>query len=285
MTGRKAVVGLSLLCALVFSAFGAASASAKGTTAVECSSAAVTKDFSDAHCDTPATPQSNFGHIAFENGKETSVSAANDLTGTLSSFLLKGKIAAVFTEVTCEKVAGTGSVTNKEAAEVMSVTFGKATTEFTVCKVLAPPAAVGKCTVTVNKTESLQSDPMTLGLGAEKTPPQGGAAIKVLEEGKGTEMGLKFSPTAVGGKFTILNFTGAECPAAVKGEKPVEGSALALGGRGGLEATSSSGATAKFTQASTLGGLTFAGNPATLEGTLTFRKTGGNPLSVTTTTK
>lgn len=282
MTGRKAIAGLSLLCALAFCAFGAANASAKGTTAGECSSAAPTKDFEDAHCDKVKSGGS-FGHILFPAGTATKVTAVNDLTGTKSSFILRLKFATILTEITCENVSVTGTITNIDTSGSMSLSFGIFVFTFSGCKVLAPASAVGKCTATIAKTETKVSDPMNIGLGEERELPQGGK-IKVLQEGKGTEMALKLA-AAIGTKLTTLTIAGAECPAALKGEKTIEGSLLAVGGRGGAEATTSSGATATFTAASTLGGFTFAGNPATLEGTLTFRKEGGNPLTITTTEK
>ncbi len=54
-------------------------------------------------------------------------------------------------------------------------------------------------------------------------------------------------------------------------------------GRGGNQTTSSSGATEEFTKSTTIGGLSISGNTATLEGTLTFRVKGGEPLIFTTT--
>jgi hypothetical protein len=287
MTRRRAVVGLAVLCALCISAFSAASASAKGTTAVECSKSATTKDFEDEHCDKGVTSGGVWGHIAFPNGTAVNVTAVNDLTGTASNFKLMGKIAAVAIEIECTKVSAKGTVTNKEAAGAMSITFGNSSTSFSGCKLLAPASGVGKCKVEVATTNAKETDPMNLGLGEEKVEPTAaGAKVKVLEEGKGTEMGLKFAPITETEPFTtitISNETGQECPAALKGAFPVKGFAYAVGGRGSTEATTSTGATAVFTKASTLGGLTFAGNPATLEGTLTFRKEGGNPLSITTT--
>jgi len=287
MIGRKAIVGLSLLCALCFCAFGAASASAKGTTAGECTTAAPTKDFSDAHCDTPKAGGTT-GHILFANGlaNTVNVTAANDLTGTASPFFLEGKVAGIVVKVECTTVAATGTVTNTENAETkaMTIDFGNAETKFTGCTVLTQE---GKCTVTVAATKSVQTDPMNLKKeGAEKTGPTE-EKVKVVEEAAGsTDMGLKFAPVGAG-NFTELTFAGEACPAAIKGAKPVKGFAYATGGRANsnLEGTTSSGATAIFSKASTLGGLTFAGNPASLEGTLTFRKSGGNPLIITTTEK
>jgi hypothetical protein len=54
MTGRRAIIGLSLICALAFAAFGAANASALGTTQFTCKPG-TGAGFSEAHC-TSAVP-------------------------------------------------------------------------------------------------------------------------------------------------------------------------------------------------------------------------------------
>lgn len=285
-TGRSTAVGLSLMCALAFCAIVAANAAAKGTTAVECTSGAVTKDFADAHCD-KAQSGGSFGHIGFVNNTITSVSAVNDLTGTASSFILEGKIAAVSVAITCESVSATSSVTNSESSGAMTISFGTAQVTFNFCKMLAPASGAGKCSIFVSTASAVPTDPMNLGVSvSSKTGPTGEQIEHPINEAIffGTEMGLKFSSTG-GGVITKITISGLECPAALKSTFNVEGFAFATGGRGGAEATTSSGATLVFTKASTIEGLKFAGNPATLEGTLTTRKFTGNPLSITTTTK
>jgi hypothetical protein len=264
-----------MLCALVFCAFSSASASAAGTTAGECSNKATTKDFTDADCLTSGTGE--FGHILFKAAETVNVTAKNT-----TPFVLEGKVAGVPVKIECKKVSGTGTITNHDnGTEPMTVTFGNSTTSFTECAVLAP---VNKCSVVVGTTTAAESDPMTLGLGEEITGPTG-ELVKVYQEGKGTEMGLKFSSVGTN-NFTTLTFSslaGQTCPEAfTKAPIPVKGSAIAIGGRGG--GATSSGATAVFTKASTLGGLTTGGQPSTLEGTLTFNKKEGNPLIITTTT-
>jgi hypothetical protein len=281
MTRRKAVVGLAVLCALCLSAFAASSASA-GTTAAECSSSAPVKDFEDAHCDRAVSSGGSFGHIAFTNGTPVSVTAVNDLTGTSSPFKLSGKLAGNITHIQCTTVSGTGTVENKLVGTEMRAEFGASTTSFSNCSVLDPPAFV-PCTVAVATTHATETGAMNLKKGtAVKNVTETENIEPVEESATGTEMGLKF--TQEGSKFTSITLTGASCPAAVRGiEFPVEGSAIATGGRGSASTVSSSGATGIFTQASTIKFLKFAGNPAGLEGTLTFRKSGGNPLTITTT--
>jgi hypothetical protein len=279
MIRTRTLVGLAVLCALCLSAFAASSASAKGTTAGECSSTATTKDFEDAHCDRSVTTGGTFGHVLFPVGTATKVTAVNDLTGTSSPFILAIGIAGVVIHIQCNTVSGTGSVTNKEEGGAMKLAFGESTTRFTNCSVLDPAAAV-PCTVTIATVKANVSDPMNLKKGVTTTDATGHSLPEPVEEG-GTEMGLKF--TASGGKLTEITLAGAECPAAFTNTFPMTGSAIATGGRGSTEAITSTGATGIFTKASTIKFLKFAGNPATLEGTLTFRKEGGNPLIITTT--
>ena len=84
MIGRRATVGLSLLCALAFCAFAAQSASAAkavNTTAFTCVEGA-TKDFSDAHCDTKVTAGTGqYGHVVIPQGTTTEVVGENTTTG------------------------------------------------------------------------------------------------------------------------------------------------------------------------------------------------------------
>jgi hypothetical protein len=272
-----------MLCALCFSAFAASGASA-ATTAGECTTAATVKDFSDAHCDN-SVASGTFGHILFANGVETAVTATNAETapnekgeGTKAStpFKLEGKIAGITIVISCTTVSATGTVKNNAGG---TVTFGNATTNFTGCTQEAPEACKGK-PVTVAKTTSAQTDPMNLKISTTKKIGPTGEEITFHEENAaGTEMGLKFAPTVAGGNFTEIT---VECPTKVTA--PVKGFTYATPGRanGSLASTSGSGATAVFTKSSSIGGLTFAGNPATLEGKLTFRKSGGNPLILTT---
>ena len=80
MTGRRSVIGLSLLFALLFGALAAQSASATpGTTAFTCSTAAAAKSFSDAHCDNE-TAEGSYGHIEVEPEKEVEIEITNAKT-------------------------------------------------------------------------------------------------------------------------------------------------------------------------------------------------------------
>jgi hypothetical protein len=278
MNRRKAAIGVSVVCALCLSAFLVPGASAAGTTAAECSSLAEVKDFADAHCDREVGPEGAFGHIAFPNNKAIEVTAVNDLTGVASPFVLSGKLAGLVVHIQCETVAAAGAVTNEAPGGAMKLAFGAANANFENCRMTTP----FPCEAAVGPSRAVVSDPMNLKRGATTTDITGNQLPEPVEEGGGTEMGLKFTAPAAMPLAVVMLF-GPECPQALIGAFPVAGSAIATGGRGSVAAVSSSGATGIFTKASTIKFLKFAGNPATLEGTLTFRKRGENPLTITTT--
>jgi uncharacterized alpha/beta hydrolase family protein len=267
MTGRRAVVGLTLLCALLLSALAAQSASAtKGTTAFACSSGAGVKDFSDAHCD-KGTAEGSFGHIEVEPGLEVAIEITNAKTKTetkeTTPAVLKGTLAGISSEITCTTVSGTGKSTNKEVAEVMQNEGTGLAIKYTGC--------------TVNKPA---------GCKVKEPIEQTGSSITVENLGAGkTEMGVEYKPKEK--TFAAVTFEGAEC--ALKGKTfSLEGTMVATGSRGDSEATTSGGGTQIFTNSMTKETLKFGGNAAEFSATLTIsRKQEGEegPLSLTTVGK
>jgi hypothetical protein len=278
MTGPKTAVGLTLLCAFCLLALSASSASAALTTAGECTNAAGhTKDFEDAHCDKSVAPGSGaFGHILFKEGVAINLTATNDLTGTASNFVWESKIGGLPIELECRKVQGTSTV--KNSGPVMTVTFGEFVAEVTECLILAPEICKG-LPATVSGFKAKVTDPMNLKISTtKKVTPTGEEVLFHEASAGGTEMGLKFELTEWAISFSEACGFGTS-PA------PAKGVLYATPGRegGSKEATLGSGATVVFSKSSTIGGLTWASNPATLRGTLTFRKKGGDPLILTTT--
>src|SRR5689334_16146452 len=79
---RRSAVGLSLICALVFCALSAQSASAaegKNTTAFECVKGGGAKDFSDAHCDNNVgAGKGEYGHVVLTLNEKVSISISNE---------------------------------------------------------------------------------------------------------------------------------------------------------------------------------------------------------------
>jgi hypothetical protein len=253
MKAKKTVLGLSLLCALVFSAFGAASAQAvTHTTQFTC--APKLQGFFDAHCDTVASGgQGTFGHSALPANTMTEEIASNLNTGTeTSSWILNGKIAAVELELTCETISAMGSSENNTTSEDIK---GTLELEFAGCKLLKPASQAAKCSVTVKTLKA-----------------------NLTSEG----MGLKFSPTT-GTVLTeiVIAKSGAEA-CALAGTYKLEGTMFAHG----LEGESNGGATIKLTDSDTTKTLTLGGNVAGISGNLTTRMGStvfpGNPITATT---
>lgn len=273
MIGRRAIVGLSLLCALMFSAVAAQSASAvKGTTAFTCVAKAK-GDFSDAHCDT-AVPAGTgtFGHV--EIGESTTeLHVTNNKTKASTTehtpATLKGEAFKVKTEIDCTKVEGTSSTKNvKEGIDKVMANEGTFSVKYSECTVTKPNVGgVHVCKV------------------KEPIEASGTTTTRVQVIGEKETMGVEFKPVA-GKSFTEITYEGAEC--SLKGlTAKVEGTALATGSRGPDNSVSSSGATLVFTDAMTTETLKFAGNPAGLDSTITVsmgnKEKTENPITLTTT--
>jgi hypothetical protein len=263
MIGRKAAVGLSLLCALLVCAFAAQSAFATAginTTAVTCTEGATVKDFSDAHCDNKVE-KGTFGHTAIANGVKTEISVTNAKTknNTTESTpaIQKGTIFGVKSEITCTVVGGTGTLENTEPASKQHKVTGTVNAEFTKCTVNKP--ALGcKVKEPIKVTSNVEG---VEGLGAGKN-----------------EMGLEFKPSA-GETFAEITLEGC----ILSGTFKVTGTAIGTGTPAPTE--KHSGTTNVFTNAMTKETLKLAGNPAEISSTTTVtRKSDGAPVALTTAT-
>jgi hypothetical protein len=129
MNGRKAIVGLCMLCALVFSAFAAQSASAvtKGTTAFTCKEVSPnTGNFKKAHCKAADAGTGNFSDIEVAENTTTEIELTNEKTNAETNAAVgtafKETIGGVELELKSPKVTGTqigtekSSLTNKKDA-------------------------------------------------------------------------------------------------------------------------------------------------------------------------
>ena len=202
MTGRKSIVGLCTLCALMLSVFAAQSASAAGTTAVTCEKVEKgTGDFSDAHCK-EAGGSKEYKHVTFAPNTATQVTGSNTTTGEVRSiWVLKTTIAGLGVVLQAKKVTGgIATVENKESATEMWAE---------------------------GSGEKIVFEEVTANLGCFFTGLPGGAgkvetrALRGTTKGQG--MSLKYEPE-VGNFFAEFELSGAECPAALKGKYPVFGS-------------------------------------------------------------
>ncbi len=120
MTGRRAIFGLCMSCALVFSAFAAQAASA-GQTAFTCVESASTKQFASAHC-VPGESGSKFGHVAITEETHAKFSNANTnaTTNGPSNWILKETIAGTNVEIESTGVVeGLGTLKNSEVGGEM----------------------------------------------------------------------------------------------------------------------------------------------------------------------
>jgi hypothetical protein len=251
MIGRKAIVGLALLCSLAFCALAAqgAAAAGHGQTAFTCAKVIGGADHTDAHCDN--TGPGEWGHVAFTGPTKitlTNEATAEKTTAAQPAHLFVSELHGVKeVEVNCTTVSGTGEAENSEAEGIMKAS-GSGTIEFTGC------TANHSCTVTVKAT------------------PVKAELVEGLSPGEG--MGLKFVPKT-GTQFTTLTFTGSACPLKAFGAIPVEGSTIGTA----HNEPQGEGATVYF---GTMNSLTIGGQTPVFEGIATLRGPSGNALVSTT---
>jgi hypothetical protein len=268
-----AIVGLSLLSALLLSAFAAQSASAAAatnTTAVTCVEKG-SGGFSDAHCDTTASP-GNFGHEAIANGTKTTVDANNekvtDSTKKIELAVLKGKVEMLNATVECGNVRSDTVKTTVENSELLKkhMIKGVAVIEYSVCTVVEP----GKCKVT---------EPIIAEANFE--------SVEGLKGPKGEEkaMGLEFKGAGMGETLATIEFTGELC--LIKGAKaPLQGSLIGTSGPTTESAQNNkySGATVVFNEKFEMEKLKLEGVAATLTSIVTPSMNNGKPIAATTVT-
>jgi hypothetical protein len=273
MIGRRAVIGLSLLSALLVCAFAAQSASAAksaNTTAVTCVKGEGKLDFKDAHCDekvaVPGTGEYGHVDIAPTKGKPeetTKITFDNTTTGGVTDdAVLKGTAFGTNTEITCKKVHGEGGLHNVETESKKHTVTGTVTVKYTDCSVQKP----AKCDVKEPIEFNAEFEGVD-GLGPEKDT-----------------MGVEFKPDGGGTKFVSITYInlGAEKCALNEKTVSVDGTAIATGTPNPKE--KHSGATVRFTDEMTTETLTFGGGKAGFDSIGTVKMIGGNPIALTTTT-
>ncbi len=259
MIGRKAVIGLALLCSLAFCAVVAQGAAAEQT-AFTCAPGAgsgTTKEFTDAHCDNTVEPgHGTFHHVEIPVLTNTEITLTNGATenetkSATRAHLFVAKLHGVAeVEVNCKKVNGTGTMENTNTGGVMGAS-GKGIIKFEECE------ANHGCTV---------AEPIEAKVKAELVE-------KLAPEEKG--MGLKFEPQVAGGTFTSITFLGTGCPLKAFGAIPAAGSTIgtAHGEPTGMGATVYIGEN---------NSITVGGEPAQLTGRVTLKGPNGNALTATT---
>ncbi|HEX6825868.1 MAG TPA: hypothetical protein VF077_06060 [Nitrospiraceae bacterium] len=271
MNGRRAIVGLCMLCALLVSAFAAQSASAVGTTAFTCTKDAPTKDRFGEHCLTSGTPL-EYGHkeIAQDTTTELSGTNAKTLNNTTesSSGILKVTVGGIPLELKAATVTGSGWMENKKNGAGEHYAHGKGTITFSGVTVVNPPER--GCKVTTDNEPA----PGTMGEeGVVHT-----RELTATTEGKGDFLTFR---AADEGNFANFFVTCEKKLEAVEGTWSCSGSVLGV----------PNGATTEFTHTKTTEApntLKCRGSKAGIEGKLTLSgrakgDTGAyTPLAVTT---
>lgn len=280
MIGRRAVIGLSLLSTLLFCAFAAQSASAAksiNTTMFTCVKTG-TGDFVDAHCDTTGVQgKSEFSHVEIAKDTTTEIdvtsSAVTESTKKSEPAILKSKIAGVKVTIECTTVKNNTkkSLLHNVETEKKHTLTGESNTEFSTCNV----KELAKCIV---------KEPIIAEASVE--------AIEGLEGPKAEKnaMGLEFKGKGAEETFATIEFKnkGAEVCSVNAKSFPVKGSATATCGptTESPQETDHCGATLVYTPKFKMQNLKLGVETAEFSSIVTpFMAGGGNPISVTTTTK
>ncbi len=275
MIGRRSTAGLTLLCALLLSAFATQSASAQvgtpatNTTAVTCVKGGGNLDFSDAHCDLKVTAGTGeYGHVAIEAGKQTAADGTNAKTKSNTTEAEPGIMKTIFLgvniEITCESVTNTGSWIENVEKEGKHTVEGTATGSFSKCKVVKPlNCAVKEPIVGIGKGRGVEG----LKYGATEKEAMG---VEVTQhEGK---------------NFAEVTFEGEKCT--FKGKTfPITGSAIGTGAVEPTKANKHAGATVIAETGNEMQTLKFSTSVLTVtgKGTATMAE-GGGPIALTTVT-
>jgi hypothetical protein len=258
MIGRKSVLSLSLLGAMMLCAFSAQSAFAvsgwtadHNTTAYECTKSAAELQFSDAHCDN--TGGSTYGHTKLGASTAISVTNAGTASSTTASTpaVLHGEPFGIATTITGTTVTGSGTINNDSTNHRITGTVT------TVYKNLDVESELGGCEVPGGKIEFTVS-------------------FESVHKANG-EMGLEYKP--INGPETPFVVIPLSCLGGlIELEVPVNGTAVGVGKN---PSANESGAT-QFFSASTEE-LESGGSPATFNAAYTTTVTSnGNGVTGTT---
>jgi hypothetical protein len=259
MTGRRTIVGLSLLCALFVCAISASSASAAGTTAFTCVPE-LGGEWEDEHCKVNVGKgKGNFEHEEIAVGTTTEITSTNNVTGSeTSTAVLHSILGGVEFTIDSEEVHATGSCKNETVGEVMQNHCKKVKVNYKKLKVT--PESL-KCKVTGPVEGEITTKELT-------------SVTRETETGKGP--GVNFTPEAPATLFAEFVLGGPECKLGAAVTIKVTGNAVGK----------ISGATLTFDEASTKGtatgeGLFIGKSAASYTGVQTVRMVGGNPITIT----
>lgn len=195
LRNRTDIGVLSALCAgaLVFLAFGAASASA-GTLELCLHESGTETQYTSSTCQTVGS-----GGFHWVKYVKAGAEKLNDVSEGAST--LAATVAGVEFEIRCAKQSGSGTAVNEEVAGAMIIRGTDTTVNYEECETTKPAGNV--CTVpTTITTNELKS-----------------ATVSATTQ-------QKYEPSS-GSTFVTFTIGGTSCPAALKGSKSVTGSATA----------------------------------------------------------
>ncbi len=241
---RSSILGALVLCALALGGLGAVNASAAELTAVTCQEVTPgTGKYKTSACETPQTAESNFETKALPVGTTTEVTGSS-----VGNAVLKGVVAFLNIEITCEETSGTGHVTNREpSAGKHTIEGAKILIDYKKCHAALQADTTKKCEV-----ESITGTPNVKGT----------IATNELKSTTTTEHNVKIEPAVAGSSFVEFKIlkTG-ECGIPTTTVK-VTGSVLGV-------ANTSKHNHVTFTPATNGGLLKANGGAASFEGTTT----------------
>jgi hypothetical protein len=281
MIQARAVVGLSLLSALLFSALIVQSASAttsSNTTAFTCvKDGSKTGSFKDAHCNSPGEGKEEYKHELIPLNVTTEVDATNagvtEETKNSEPAVLKSKVAGGKITIECSGVKGVpknSTQHNVESSKGQHTFTGAAQAEWSGCTV----KEFEKCIV----AEPIVVSTTFFGVEGLEGP-----------KGEKNAMGVEYKGSGAEETFAQLEFKnkGAEA-CSINGKKlPVKGSLVGTSGptTESAQETKSTSATIAITPKNKMQSLKLG--PETAEFSVIVIPTmagGGNPIAVTTTT-
>ncbi|MGB7686547.1 MAG: hypothetical protein WBL45_12295 [Solirubrobacterales bacterium] len=281
MIRRRAVVGLSLLSALIFCAFAAQSAFAtvgtksNNTTGFTCIKVGPKSEFADAHCNSKTGGE--YAHQLIPLDTTTEVDATNagvtESTKNSEPAVLKSSLGLAKLTIECATVKGTpknSTQHNVEPAAGQHTFTGSAQAEWSNCTV----KELTKCVV---------AEPIVIS-----TTFYG---VEGLEGPKGEKnaMGVEYKGAGAEETFTELEFKnkGAEACSANGKKAPVKGSLIGTSGptTESEQETKATSATIAITPKNKMQTLKLGTSPAEFSVIVVPTMAGGgNPISVTTTT-
>lgn len=251
MKVRRAAIGLSVLCALMFSAIAAqgAFAATSGTTAFTCVPVEPAQTgFSDAHCKTPSS-SGHFVHKVLAANPTPEIEGTNAATKNETKeaepAVLLTTAGGLETEIVCTTVSSTGTLENVLTGEVHLVKGTGVVIKYSGCTVPKPASQGCKIPSGTITTNTVKSE--TVG-----------------------ETSVKFSP-ATGTEFVSITFEGCKTAGLNKAYAVI-----------GTVSATPSGATLNVNIAKNAEStLEFGGQKAGLKQVETLKMKGGNPISLT----